>query len=224
MKNNSKKKRLQNLIDIVYSVAVVLVALLLILIIIVRITSYDSIIHMIDQTTEDTTEFIRDTTELTTEESVIETELETETEFETTETEELIVEIEVVEYEPVYYREDIPLDANLQSTLYLVCVETNIDLNLMLGLIQLESNFNTEAINNYEGCYGLMQLNPRYFPSDLTPAENIDYGVRHFAKCLYSCNDNIAMALTMYHAGHDNGDRSYANTVLNCARNWGYAY
>lgn len=107
------------------------------------------------------------------------------------------------------YRQDVPLAAELQETVWEVCQEHNVEYALVLGLIEVESTFRTDAVS-CAGCYGLMQLNPQYFPADLSPAENIQYGVAFLAEKLDQYAGNIGAALTAYNAGHDTGSREYA--------------
>ena len=73
---------------------------------------------------------------------------------------------------------------------------------------------------SYVGCYGLMQLNPDYFPADLSPAENIQYGVAFIAEKLDQYAGNVGAALTAYNAGHDTGNREYAEKVMAAAERW----
>jgi len=46
-----------------------------------------------------------------------------------------------------------------------------------------------------------------YFPADLSPAENIQYGVAFIAEKLDQYAGNVGAALTAYNAGHDTGNR-----------------
>lgn len=125
-----------------------------------------------------------------------------------------------VEAEPVFvYRMDVPLTAELQETVWDACQEHNVEYELVLGLIEVESTFRTDAVS-YVGCYGLMQLNPQYFPSDLSPAENIQYGVAFLAEKLNQYTGDIGAALTAYNAGHDTGNREYAEKVMAAAERW----
>ena len=109
------------------------------------------------------------------------------------------------------FRENVPLSAELQ--------EHKVEYALALGLIETESSFNPEAVS-YVGCYGLMQLNPDYFPDDLSPAENIQYGVAFIAEKLDQYAGNVGAALTAYNAGHDTGNREYAEKVMAAAERW----
>ena len=63
-----------------------------------------------------------------------------------------------------------------------------------------------------EGCYGLMQLNPAYFPACEDPADNIRAGVWHLRSLLERYRDTAA-ALTVYNAGSDTGSRDYADAA-----------
>lgn len=124
------------------------------------------------------------------------------------------------EIEPAFaYRLDVPLTAELQETVWNACQENNVEYELVLGLIEVESTFRTDAVS-YVGCYGLMQLNPQYFPSDLSPAENIQYGVAFLAEKLDQYTGDIGAALTAYNAGHDTGNREYAEKVMAAAERW----
>lgn len=65
-----------------------------------------------------------------------------------------------------------------------------------------------------------MQLNPDYFPADLSPTENIQYGVAFIAEKLDQYAGNVGAALTAYNAGHDTGNREYAEKVMAAAERW----
>ena len=118
----------------------------------------------------------------------------------------------------VRYYEEIPLSAELQEVLFDTCDEYGIPYEIALGLIQTESRFNPYVVS-CSGCYGLCQLNPVYFPSGLSPADNIRYGIQYLARQI-NVYGNIPAGLTAYNAGHDTGDRTYANVVLGYAAQW----
>ena len=119
-----------------------------------------------------------------------------------------------------YYRTDVPLSYELQDTLHCVCDKYNVNYELALGLIQVESNFNEDSESSL--CYGLMALNKEYFPENLTPAENIEAGIKHFSQKIEKYDGDIEAALTAYNVGHDDGSRYYAKRVLEFAKSWGY--
>ena len=115
--------------------------------------------------------------------------------------------------------EDVPLADDLQEVLWEACQEYDIEFELALGLIEVESAFHTDAVSDV-GCYGLMQLNPQYFPADLSPAENVQYGVKFLAEKLNQYAGDQGAALTAYNAGHDTGNREYAENVMAAAERW----
>lgn len=119
-----------------------------------------------------------------------------------------------------YYNECIPLSFELQTIIYNLSEEYNIDYYIIIGLIQTESNFNSEAKNKYSGCYGLLQLHPLYFPKNLSPKDNVIYGITTLANKIDKYNGDIEAALTAYSVGYDDGSRYYANKVLENAKNW----
>lgn len=120
--------------------------------------------------------------------------------------------------EPVWYMEDVPIPRELQEVPWEACEANDVPYCIALGLIEVESNFQADADNGVST--GLMQLNRRYFPDGLTPAENIQAGVGYLGELLERY-DNEQAALTAYNAGHDTGSRTYAKAVLNASEKWG---
>lgn len=113
----------------------------------------------------------------------------------------------------------IPLSQELQEALYGACEERGVPVALALGVIEVESCFDPDAVSS-EGCLGLMQLNPRYFPADkLSPADNLRTGVGWLGDLLERYGD-VPAALTAYNAGRDTGSRAYASAVLDAAEWW----
>ena len=116
------------------------------------------------------------------------------------------------------FREDIPLDLELQAALRNACETNGVPISLALGLIEVESNFIPDADNGL--CYGLCQLNRRYFHDGLSPADNIAAGIAHLAGQIRRYDGDIPAALRAYNRGYDDGDRIYANAVLAAAERW----
>lgn len=126
---------------------------------------------------------------------------------------------EPAEAEPLYVcRPDIPLSPELQQVLYESCAEADVPVALVLGLIEVESCFQADAVSERD-CYGLMQLNPKYFPDKLSPADNLRKGIAYLGRLLEQYGDPAA-ALTAYHAGYDTGSRVYASVVMATAEWW----
>ena len=127
---------------------------------------------------------------------------------------------ELPEAAPEKWREDVPLSAELQTALLAICEEAGVDPLLALGLIETESGFQTDIVSS-TGDYGLCQLSHYYFPTDLSPTENMRAGINLLGQNLRKYG-NTAAALTAYNRGHDDGTRSYAAVVLAKAEAWGY--
>lgn len=130
----------------------------------------------------------------------------------------LVAAMEAMKKDP--YREDIPLSRELQAVLRESCEVNGVALCDALGLIEVESGFQVDAVSR-EGCFGLFQLTPKYYPSDLTPAENIQAGVAHLASQIKRYDGDIQAALRAYNKGYDDGDRVYARKVLDASEKWG---
>jgi len=118
-----------------------------------------------------------------------------------------------------YFRPDVPLSYDLQDALHTACERYGVDYHIALGLINVESNFNADALNPQSGCYGLMQLHPDYFPVGLSPAENIEAGIACLGEKLERYG-SVSAALTAYHDGYDSGQRKYSMAVLLAAERW----
>lgn len=119
--------------------------------------------------------------------------------------------------EPTLYNPAIPLSEDLQIALRDACEEYGVDVAVALGVIEVESGFDQNSDNGL--CYGLMQLNRRYFPSNLPAGENIRYGLEYLGQLLTRYS-TVEAALTSYNAGHDTGSQVYANAVLAAAEKW----
>lgn len=117
-----------------------------------------------------------------------------------------------------YFRADVPLDYELQDVLHTAAQANGVPYHVALGLIYVESRFDPEAVSQ-AGCYGLTQLNPRYFQSGLSPAENIEAGMEYLGSLIERYGD-LSAALCGYHDGHDTGRRGYSNAVLEAAGRW----
>ena len=118
-----------------------------------------------------------------------------------------------------YLREDVPLDYTLQDILYTACDANGIPHEVGIALIDVESEFNPAAVSP-NGCYGLCQLNPKYFPTGLSDGDNIRTGIAYLGEQLERYDGVLEAAVTAYNAGHDTGKRFYASQVLAAAEWW----
>jgi len=119
-----------------------------------------------------------------------------------------------------WYDESIPLDLECQKALREACAAHHVPPCDILGIIEVESGFRSDAENGIS--YGLCQLNRKYFPDGLSPAENIRAGVEYYGMLLERYKGDTQAALTAYNAGYDTGSRTYARAILNASDKWGY--
>lgn len=118
-----------------------------------------------------------------------------------------------------YFRDDVPITYELQDITQTACEEFGVPYSLALAVMEQESGFQTDA-ENPSGCYGIMQLNPDFFPSGLSPAENIRAGVAYLGELLDTYGD-VERAVTAYFYGPSNRTSSwYSNEVLERVDKW----
>lgn len=63
----------------------------------------------------------------------------------------------VIVYDPIPYY-DIPLSFDFQQYVTLICDAHSVDPSLAFAVMWRESNYNADAVNASESCYGLMQI------------------------------------------------------------------
>lgn len=119
--------------------------------------------------------------------------------------------------ELIEYHNPTPLSDELFRTVDAAADTYHVPICLALGLIEVESGFDAEAVSP-KGCYGLTQLNPQYFPAGLSAEENVQTSLAHLGSLLERYD--TMTALTIYNAGRDTGSRVYANKVLDAAWAW----
>lgn len=128
--------------------------------------------------------------------------------------------VEVVERRrEAQFWESVPLSPSCREALLEACKISGVPLCDALGVIEVESNFQVDAVSS-EGCVGLMQLNTKYFPAALSPEDNIRAGVAYLGELLERYEGDTQAALTAYNAGHDTGSRTYARAVMAAAEKW----
>lgn len=110
-----------------------------------------------------------------------------------------------------------PLTDEEYQVLLDTCERCRIAPSLALGLIEVESRFDKNAVSRC-GARGYMQLLPKYF-GVLSPIENIRAGIEYLAE---QCEryGNVESGLDAYNKGHDTGDTTYARAVLHAAEKW----
>lgn len=90
---------------------------------------------------------------------------------------------------------------------------------LVKAIIEVESGGDANAVGDDGNSLGLMQIQPRYHAQRLKEGESLldpKVNVRAGCEILSEIMDKYGTldeVLTVYNAGHDTGDRSYANRV-----------
>ena len=64
-----------------------------------------------------------------------------------------------------------------------VSLETGVEVDLLVAIAKVESNFNPKAVGKTHGEVGLMQLRPKYFPTaTFDPTQNMRLAAKYLAK------------------------------------------
>lgn len=109
---------------------------------------------------------------------------------------------------------DVPLSKEFQEYIIDVCKgypqEINgVHLELVLAVIERETNYNPDAIGDGSDAYGLMQVQPKHHKARmerlgvtdlLDPHQNVRVGIDYLAECLREY-ETLDEALTVYNAG-----------------------
>lgn len=119
--------------------------------------------------------------------------------------------IEPTTTEPPHNIVDVPLDAPTQHWLYGLCSDYNVDFYIILAMIEIESHYNPDAVNDSGTCVGYMQVNPTYHSMgmDITaPLSNLLAGVSLMQRLLEHSGNDYTWALNAY-----NGGGAYADSI-----------
>lgn len=108
-----------------------------------------------------------------------------------------------------------------------ICDIYKIDDELIRAVIKVESGGNSQLIGDNGKSFGLMQIQPQWHAERmkrlgvtdlLDPVQNVRVGTDLLAELIDKYGD-VDTALTVYNAGHDTGDRAYAQRVREEIRN-----
>ncbi len=122
----------------------------------------------------------------------------------------------------IYY--NVPLSHHLQNYINELCIEEEVPMSLVIGMIELESNFNAEEISGTSD-YGLMQINEcnhewlaeKYQTTDmLNPYQNVFCGIKIISKNIKRYND-YGKALMAYNMGDYGAQKAWDNGVNSTA-------
>lgn len=125
---------------------------------------------------------------------------------------------------------DVPLSKELQEYIIDVCKKypseiNGVHLELVLAVIERESNYNPDAIGDGGDAYGLMQVQPKHHKARmeklgvtdlLDPYQNVRVGIDYLAECLREY-ETLDEALTVYNAGATGAYELYFSKGILCS-------
>ena len=119
---------------------------------------------------------------------------------------------------------DVPLSAELQVHIAILCEEYHIDPAIIVAMIFRESSFRTDVIGDNGNSYGLMQIQPKWHydrmqklgcTNLLDPFQNVTVGVDILANQIARYGGDVTKALVAYNRGSYSGlVTQYAKDVL----------
>lgn len=126
-----------------------------------------------------------------------------------------------LKYKAEVLRKKYPSFAKISEVVYKKSREHQVDPNLIMGLIEIESNFKRFAVSN-AGAYGLMQINYKVWKDELNIDSekifnieyNIDLGIRILKRYLKVANGDIMRALHLYNNGYLYNNEAYKYKVI----------
>ena len=112
---------------------------------------------------------------------------------------------------------DVPLDIEVQDHIFKVCEEYGVEPEIVVAMIDRESEFKASSIGDNGTSYGLMQVRPKYHTPRmkelkctdlLNPKQNITVGVDYLAECVEK-NGGIEKGLIAYNAGQTGANNRF---------------
>ena len=105
---------------------------------------------------------------------------------------------------------NVPLDTELQLFIINKCEEHHIDPAVVMSIIDVESDFDADAVGDNGSSTGLMQIQARWHQERmgkfgitdlLDPYQNVTVGIDYLAELVDSYDGNMEKALMAYNAG-----------------------
>lgn len=121
-------------------------------------------------------------------------------------------------YEPAKTFYSVPLTTDIQLHIKALSHEAGIDPAVILAMIEVESNYDSDALGDGDKSYGLMQIQPRWHSERmaalgvtdlLDPKQNVTVGVDILAELVAKYDGNVEMALVAYNAGPTGAYRNW---------------
>lgn len=135
--------------------------------------------------------------------------------------------------EVVSYYDSIPLDKELQNYIIKQAHANGIQPQIVMAMIERESDYDTACMGDGGESYGLMQIQPKWHNERmkklgctdlLDPYQNVTVGIDYLCELLSRYDGDMAKALVGYNQGHYKGTvTAYAKGVLTSAEALGGA-
>ena len=135
--------------------------------------------------------------------------------------------------EVISYYSNIPLDKELQDYIIKQSHANGIKPQIVMAMIERESDYNIACMGDGGDSYGLMQIQPKWHSKRmdklgctdlLDPYQNVTVGIDYLAELLDRYDGDMAKALVAYNQGHYKSTiTAYAKGVLAMAEELGGA-
>jgi len=125
-----------------------------------------------------------------------------------------------MEYKINAFSTRYPMYANIVDSVYSKSIEYDFKPELVLSIIQVESNFDPKAIS-YRGAYGLMQINLAVWDDELNIDKNrifdigynIDLGLQVLKRYYDESKGNLKRAIHLYNNGYKYNNLKYVKKI-----------
>ncbi len=126
-----------------------------------------------------------------------------------------------LKYKSDVLRRKYPSFAKITEIVFKKSIENGLDPNLIMGLIEIESNFKRYAVSS-KGAYGLMQINYKVWKDEynINPERifdieyNVDIGMKILKRYLKVAKGDLMKALHLYNNGYLYNNEAYKYKVI----------
>jgi soluble lytic murein transglycosylase-like protein len=129
--------------------------------------------------------------------------------------------LDILEYRNAVVKKKYPVFSKIVDVVYNKSKDYGFNPNLILSLIQIESNFRPQAVSS-KGAYGLMQVNYSVWKKELDIDSgqifdieyNIDLGLRILKHYYKEANGDLLKTLHLYNNGYRYNNHRYKDKVV----------
>lgn len=129
--------------------------------------------------------------------------------------------VDFLSYRDTVVRKKYPLFSKIVDVVYSKSREYGFNPNLILSLIQIESNFRPRVVSS-KGAYGLMQVNYSVWKDELDIDNlrifdieyNIDLGMQILKRYYDEAGGDLLQTLHLYNNGYLNNNQKYKHKVV----------